>query len=51
MSPEGLFRPEAARELVRQHMAAEANHGFSLWGLMVISLWHELFISRRLSPR
>jgi asparagine synthase (glutamine-hydrolysing) len=46
---QGLFRPEAVRELVRQHMAAEANHGFSLWGLMVISLWHGLFISRRLS--
>lgn len=47
---QGLFRPEAVRELVRQHMVGQANHGFSLWGLMVISLWHDLFITRRLNP-
>lgn len=43
---QGLFRPEAVRELVRRHMAGEANYGFVLWGLMVVSLWHDLFISR-----
>ena len=47
---QGLFRPEAVRELVRQHMSGEANHGFSLWGLLVVSLWHDLFLTRRLSP-
>jgi hypothetical protein len=30
-------------------MAGEANHDFSLWGLLVISLWHDLFITRRLT--
>lgn len=40
----GLFRPEAVRTLVDEHLAMRRDHGRALWGLLNFMMWHELYI-------
>ena len=40
-----LFRPEAVRALVDDHVAGRRDHGRALWGLLNFMLWHEKYIS------
>lgn len=40
----GLFRPEAVQSLVEDHLAHRKDHGRSLWGLINLMMWHELYI-------
>jgi asparagine synthase (glutamine-hydrolysing) len=35
----GLFRWEAVRRLLDEHFARRANHGYALWGLLILFLW------------
>ncbi len=35
----GLFRPDAVRELVREHCAGHANHDERLWALLNLEIW------------
>jgi asparagine synthase (glutamine-hydrolysing) len=35
----GIFRTQAIRRLVADHVAGRANFGFHLWGLLVLFLW------------
>lgn len=48
LSPRALardyFRPTALRELVRQHVAGEADRTSQLWALLMLELWHCEFI-------
>ncbi len=41
---QGIFRPEAVRQLVAEDRAGRANHSRNLWGLLVFGLWYERFI-------
>ena len=41
----GLFRPEAMKALVDDHLALGQDHGRALWGLMNFMMWHEAYIS------
>ena len=41
----GLFRPEAVRALVDQHLDRKMDHGRALWGLLNFMMWHELYLS------
>jgi len=40
----GLFRPEAVRTLVDEHLARRHDHGRPLWALLNFMMWHELYI-------
>jgi asparagine synthase (glutamine-hydrolysing) len=44
MEGTGLFRPEAAQNLVEEHLAMRRDHGRALWGLLNFMMWHELYI-------
>ncbi len=48
LSPEalgrGYFRPDAVRQLVDQHQSGAKNHGYQLWSLLVLELWHRQWI-------
>jgi asparagine synthase (glutamine-hydrolysing) len=39
-----LFRPEAVKTLLDEHMAGRVDHGRALWGLLNYMMWLELYI-------
>jgi len=40
----GYFRPEAVRDLIQQHINGQFDHGYRLWSLLNLELWHQRFI-------
>src|SRR5206468_3748519 len=40
----GYFQPAEVKRLVSQHQAAQADHSFPLWSLLMLELWHREFI-------
>ncbi|OGS50542.1 MAG: asparagine synthase (glutamine-hydrolyzing) [Euryarchaeota archaeon RBG_16_68_12] len=40
----GLFRPEAVRALVREHMEGSRDLSWKLWSLLNVELWHRTWI-------
>ena len=40
----GYFRPEALKALVAEHHEGRANHGYHLWPLLMLELWHRQFV-------
>jgi len=43
----GYFSPESVRQLVEEHVAARADHGYRLWALLMFELWHRRFLDAR----
>lgn len=46
ISETGLFRPEAVKSLIAEHLANRCDHGRALWGLVNFMVWHELYIRK-----
>ena len=46
ISETGLFRPEAVKALVDEHLAGRYDHGRALWGLLNFMVWHDLYIAK-----
>jgi asparagine synthase (glutamine-hydrolysing) len=42
----GYFRPEVVRRYLDEHMAGKARHHFRLWNLLMLELWHRMFIDQ-----
>ena len=40
----GLFRMDAVRALVDEHLSLRRDHGRPLWGILNYMMWHELYI-------
>jgi len=40
----GYFRPEALKSLVLDHHEGRANHGYHLWPLLMLELWHKQYL-------
>jgi asparagine synthase (glutamine-hydrolysing) len=47
----GYFRPNVVREWLDSHAEGRANHHSQLWALLMLELWHRLYIDRRCAPR
>ncbi|MDD5132684.1 MAG: asparagine synthase (glutamine-hydrolyzing) [bacterium] len=43
-SQRGYFRREFVEKLIQQHAAGKMNHGYRLWSLLNLELWHRIFI-------
>jgi len=43
----GYFRMEAIKELLDQHCRSRANHQHLLWNLLMLELWHKVYIDSR----
>jgi hypothetical protein len=39
-----LFNPRQVQELLKEHDAGTADHGYVLWGLLSVELWHRAFL-------
>jgi asparagine synthase (glutamine-hydrolysing) len=46
----GYFREEALRTLLEEHQMGKRDHGYRLWALLVLELWHRMFIDKTLTP-
>ncbi|MDI9636393.1 asparagine synthase (glutamine-hydrolyzing) [Geitlerinema splendidum] len=46
----GYFRPEAIAHFINEHQQGIADRGQSLWALLILELWFQLFIDKTLSP-
>lgn len=44
-SGRGFTRPQAARELLAEHVAGKRNHGEALWQIMCLELWAQRFLA------
>src|SRR5262245_1272206 len=42
----GYFRPEIVRRYLDEHVAGKAHHHFRLWNLLMLELWHRMFIDQ-----
>ncbi|MEN6558755.1 MAG: asparagine synthase (glutamine-hydrolyzing) [Thermoguttaceae bacterium] len=40
----GYFRPEAVRRLFDEHQQNRFNHGYRLWSLLILELWHRQWL-------
>ncbi|MBM4081429.1 MAG: hypothetical protein FJ278_17125 [Planctomycetes bacterium] len=43
----GYFRVEAVRQLLDDHIQGRADHGYRLWALFMLELWHRKFLDER----
>jgi asparagine synthase (glutamine-hydrolysing) len=39
----GYFNPTAIDRLWQQHQSGKFDHGYKLWALLVLELWHQVF--------
>jgi len=40
----GYFKEESIRRLIGEHVEGKFDHGYRLWSLLVLELWHRRFI-------
>jgi asparagine synthase (glutamine-hydrolysing) len=46
----GYFQPDNIRALVREHVDGKFDHGYRLWSLLMLELWHRAFIDSAEPP-
>ncbi|MBI2835596.1 MAG: asparagine synthase (glutamine-hydrolyzing) [Acidobacteria bacterium] len=46
----GYFEPVAVRRLVDDHLDQRADHGFQLWNLLMLELWHQELVDAMHRP-
>ncbi len=42
----GYFNPAKVSSILEEHFAARANHENKIWALVVLSVWHDLYIEK-----
>ncbi len=47
----GYFKPDAIREMVNEHLAGSNRFQYTLWDLLLLERWHQVFIDEQPVPR
>ena len=42
----GYFNKKSLEEFVSEHTGGSRDHGYRLWGLLMLELWHKAFIDK-----
>ena len=42
----GLFKPEVVRQRLDEHARGEADHAWTLWAVLTVTVWQELVLGR-----
>lgn len=42
----GYFKPERVRRLYEEHVSGKESHGFPMWMLLMLELWHQAYAPR-----
>ena len=45
----GWFRPQRVRELIDEHVRADADHALLLWSLLLLELWMRAYVDGRVA--
>lgn len=40
----GYFRKEALEDIIKEHISGQRDHGYRLWNLQMLELWHRIYI-------
>jgi asparagine synthase (glutamine-hydrolysing) len=43
----GYFRRDTIETLIQQHIAGKMNHGYRLWNLLNLEIWHRIFVDQK----
>ena len=46
----GIFRPDVVRTVVQEHLSGGRDWCGPLWTMLVLEIWHQLFVDRTLDP-
>jgi asparagine synthase (glutamine-hydrolysing) len=46
----GYFRRESLEKMLQEHQAMQSNWQYLIWNLMMLELWHQMFIDKTLAP-
>ena len=46
----GYFHPRRVAKLLDAHAAGHANHDARIWTLLMLEIWHRLFVDKTLHP-
>ncbi|MCK4533676.1 asparagine synthetase B, partial [bacterium] len=42
----GYFRKESIERLLTEHFSGRVSHTYRLWSLLVLEVWHQIFIDK-----
>ena len=40
----GYFKKDYLEELLNEHLSCKADHSYRIWALVVLEMWHRMFI-------
>ena len=46
----GYFRRDTLERMIREHQNSERNWQYVIWNLLMLELWHQMFIDKTLAP-
>ncbi|HOK79805.1 MAG TPA: asparagine synthase (glutamine-hydrolyzing) [bacterium] len=47
VSSRGYFKPELVRNMVEQHISGSVDHTSRLWSLVMLEMWHKIFVDKK----
>ncbi len=50
VSKRGYFNPSAVQQLLAEHQSGRKDHSTRLWALMMLELWHRVYVDREYVP-